>query len=88
METLNKISENKNRQIYYMFCCDDEKKGLNKKIKTDESFKLTELDELNDLLKICNNLHINYDLSIDHWSEEKQELVNQLYIIQNNYKNQ
>ena len=83
METLNKITKNKNRQIYYMFCCDDRKwKG-----STDESFELTELKELNDLLKICNELHLNYDLSIDEWWEEKQELVDQLYIIRNNYKN-
>ena len=84
MNILGKITEKNNSQIYYNFMCDDRRaKGLER----DYSFGLCEVDKLSELLDICNKNHYNYTLEINKWSEQEQEIISTIKIIDNNYKN-
>ena len=77
------ITDNK---IGYKFQCDDRKRQ-DLKVPTDDYFKLSETDKLNDLLNICNEHHLNYNLIIEEWSEKEQEITNEIYIVANNCEN-
>ncbi len=82
MNTLfNKITKEK---VGYQFSCDDKKRA---DIPTDKWFGLSEVNELNAFLEICNKLHLNYDLVIEEWKEEEQCIDGQIYLINNNHKN-
>lgn len=81
------ITDNK---VGYKFACDDRKTaidGVASSVPTDDYFTLTETDRLNELLLICNKFHLQYDLYLEEWSEEEQQIVNEIYIVQNNHKN-
>tara|TARA_B110000902_G_scaffold176307_1_gene200019 strand:- start:347 stop:601 length:255 start_codon:yes stop_codon:yes gene_type:complete len=78
----NKIVKDK---AYYQFSCDDSKAPPT--VPTDKSFKLSEVNELNTFLEICNKLHLNYDLAIEEWIEEEQSIESSIYLINNNHKN-
>lgn len=79
---LETISKDK---VYYMFRCDDRRRG---DLPTDKSFSLTEVSELTNLLDKCNALKLNYDLVIQEWNEKEQTIVgDEMKIIMNNYKN-
>jgi|TARA_B110000503_G_scaffold122458_1_gene187054 hypothetical protein len=78
----NKIVKDK---AYYQFSCDDKKRPPT--VATDKSFKLSEVNELNTFLEICNKLHLNYDLAIEEWIEEEQSIESSIYLINNNHKN-
>lgn len=81
---LETISKNK---VYYMFRCDDRRrKQLD--IPTDNSFSLTEIEDLTTLLEKCNLLKLNYDLVIQRWDEVEQTIVgDEIQIVMTNYKN-
>lgn len=81
---LEKITENKNKQVYYNFMCDDRRA---KEVKSDYSFGLGQTDELNDLLEICNENHYNYTLEIQEWCEMSQEIKSTIKLVDNNFKN-
>ena len=77
-------------RVGYKFACDDRKTaidGVASSVPTDDYFTLTETDRLNELLLICNKFHLQYDLYLEEWSEEEQQIVNEIYIVQNNHKN-
>lgn len=81
------ITDNK---VGYKFACDDRKTaidGVASSVPTDDYFTLTETDRLNELLLICNKFHLQYDLYLEEWSEEEQQIVKEIYIVQNNHKN-
>jgi len=80
---LELISSNK---VYYEFRCDD-RRGVRDRIPTDRSFRLTEMDELNDLLVSCNAKHLNYDLIIQEWNSSTQSVETEIYIVNNNHLN-
>ena len=81
---LEKITENKNKQVYYNFMCDDKRA---KDIDCDYYFGLCETDKVNKLLDICNKNHYNYTLEINEWCEISQEIISTIKIIDNNSKN-
>lgn len=77
-------------RVGYKFACDDRKTaidGVASSVPTDDYFTLTETDRLNELLLICNKFHLQYDLYLEEWSEEEQQIVKEIYIVQNNHKN-
>ena len=83
MNTLfNKIVKDK---VYYQLRCDDKKKPPT--IQSDQWFKLSEINELNTALDICNRLHLNYDLAIEEWIEKEQSIGSSIDLVNNNYKN-
>ena len=73
-DVLRIIADNK---VGYKFQC----------VNTDDYFLLTEVDKLNEVLTLCNDNHLNYNLILEEWSEEDQEITNEIYIISNNHKN-
>jgi len=79
---LEQISKNK---VYYMFRCDDPKRG---DIPTDKSFSLTETTELGNLLAECKVKDLKYDLVVQEWDEDKASIINEVYIVELNYINQ
>tara|TARA_R110000751_G_scaffold16945_1_gene52990 strand:+ start:437 stop:706 length:270 start_codon:yes stop_codon:yes gene_type:complete len=86
-DVLRIIADNK---VGYKFQCDDRRKSqehLKDHVNTDDYFLLTEVDKLNEVLTLCNDNHLNYNLILEEWSEEDQEITNEIYIISNNHKN-
>ena len=83
---LELITDNK---VGYKFQCDDTKRHQEhlKDVNTDDYFMLSEIDKLNKVLTLCNDNHLNYNLILEEWSEEEQEITNEIYIISNNHKN-
>ena len=79
---LEQLSDNK---VYYMFRCDDPKRG---DIPTDKSFSLTETTELDNLLVECKVKDLKYDLVVQEWDEDKASIINEVYIVELNYMNQ
>jgi hypothetical protein len=80
------ISSTSSTHIYYLFRCDDEKRPY--LMQTDESYSL---DEYNEVYKLKGELDakgINYDLLIERFDSENDEVLSNDYIVQNNYKNQ
>lgn len=71
-------------KVYYQFSCDDKKRA---DIPTDKVFELSEVNELNAFLEICNRLRLNYSLAIEEWIVEEQSTGKQIYLIDNNHKN-
>ena len=83
-DVLKLITNNKNVQVYYKVACDDRRAT---DLKSDYHFDLHEVDKLNEILGICNTNRYNYDLIIEYWCEQQQEVVDFIEIVQNNYKN-
>ena len=83
-DVLKLITNNKNVQVYYKVACDDRRAT---DLQTDYHFDLQETEELNIILGICNTNRYNYDLIIEYWCEQQQEVVDFIEIVQNNYKN-
>ena len=84
---LDIITDNK---VGYKFQCDDRKTAMDgeaSSVPTDDYFKLTEIDKLNELLAICNKFHLNYTLVLEEWSEEESQITNEIFIVDNNHKN-
>lgn len=84
---LDIITDNK---VGYKFQCDDRKTAMDgeaSSVPTDDYFKLTEIDKLNELLAICNKFHLNYNLILEEWSEADQEITKEIYIVNTNSKN-
>ena len=77
-------------RVGYKFSCDDRKTSMDGEastVPTDAYFTLTDIDRLNKLLDICNKFHLNYDLWLEEWSEADQEIIDEIYIVRQNYKN-
>ncbi len=82
---LKTITDNK---VGYKFQCDDRKSNtLNLTVPCDDYFCLSDTERLNQLLNICNENRLNYTLIIEEWSEEEQQITNEIYIVDNNHKN-
>jgi len=84
---LDIVTDNK---VGYKFQCDDRKTdmdGVVSSVPTDDYFKLSEIDKLNELLVICNEYHLNYNLILEEWSEKDQEITKEIYIVNTNHKN-
>jgi hypothetical protein len=75
-----------NNKIGYKFQCDD-RRGDKISVPCDDYFCLSEIEELNKLLNLCNENRLNYTLIIEEWSEENQVITNEIYIVDNNHKN-
>ena len=83
---LKTITDKKAGYIGYKFQCDDRRSP--KSVPCDDYFCLSETEKLNKLLNICNENRLNYTLIIEEWSEEEQQITNEIYIVDNNHKNQ
>lgn len=83
-DILSLITDNDNIQVYYKLMCDDRRAT---DLQTDYHFDLCETDKLNTLLNVCNSNRYNYDLVIEHWSEQSQEVIKNIYLVSNNHKN-
>jgi len=59
-----------------------------KDIPADAYFTLSHIAKLDILLNLCNQHHLNYNLIIEQWDEKEQEITNEIYIVNNNWKNQ
>ena len=85
---LDIITDNK---VGYVFRCDDRKTSIDNSeavsVPTDDYFTLSEIDKLNELLAICNKFHLNYTLILEEWSEKDQDITNEIYIVNQNHKN-
>lgn len=83
---LKTITDNK---VGYKFQCDDRRiDTLKISVPCDDYFCLSETERLNELLNLCNENRINYTLIIEEWSESEQQITNEIYIVDNNHKNQ
>lgn len=86
---LKTITCNRGGNIGYKFQCDDRRiDTLNISVPCDDYFLLSEIERLNELLYLCNENRLNYTLIIEEWSEAKQQILNEIYIVDNNHKNQ
>jgi len=81
---LKTITENK---VGYKFQCDD-RRATKISVPCDDYFCLSETERLNELLNLCNENRLNYNLIIEEWSEEEQQIKKEIYIVDNNHKNQ
>ena len=72
-------------RIYYLFRCDDTKRP--ETMQTDESYSLTEHEEVMELKNQLDSKGINYDLLIERFDSRNDEVLSNDYIVQNNYKN-
>lgn len=84
MKTYN-ISGTSSTRIYYLFRCDDPNRPST--MQTDESYDLDEYDEVYKLKGELDAKNINYDLIIERFNSENDEVLSNDYITQNNYKN-
>jgi len=78
------IEDNQSKKVYidYMVRCDNKNKPED--TKPDKTFNLYEIEKLNNYLQKLNGC--NYDLVLHEYDEEN-EVVTELYIVSNNYKN-
>jgi hypothetical protein len=72
--------------IYYLFRCDDENRPEN--MQTDESYSLDEYNQVYKLKAELDAKNINYDLVIERYDKDKEEVLSNDYIVRNNYKNE
>jgi len=72
-------------RIYYLFRCDDQNRPPT--MQTDESYALDEHDEVYELKGELDAKGINYDLLIERFNLDNDEVLSNDYIVQNNYKN-
>jgi len=84
---LKTITCNRGGNIGYKFQCDD-RRASNISVPCDDYFLLSEIERLNELLYVCNQNRLNYNLIIEKWSEEEQKITKEIYIVDNNHKNQ
>jgi hypothetical protein len=84
MKTYN-ISGTSLTHIYYLFRCDDPNRPST--MQTDESYALDEYDEVYKLKGELDAKGINYDLLIERFNLDNDEVLSNDYIVQNNYKN-
>jgi hypothetical protein len=83
---LKTITCNRGGNIGYKFQCDD-RRASNIFVPCDDYFLLSEIERLNELLYVCNENRLNYNLIIEEWSEEEQQITKEIYIVDNNHKN-
>lgn len=79
---LNSLTQTNNFETYYQIRCDD---NLPSYLSSDMSFDLDDIEGVENVLKEINNL--NYDLAIEKFNIKSCDLVNIIYIVENNYKN-
>ena len=79
------ISSQSPISIYYLFRCDD--KNRPNTMQTDESYSLSEYQEVNKLKLELDSKKINYDLLIERFDSSNDEVLSNDYIVGNNYKN-
>lgn len=71
--------------IYYLFRCDDKRKP--EYMKNDESYPLLEYENVFKLKTELDKNCINYDLLIERFDRNTDEVLSNDYIVSNNYKN-
>jgi hypothetical protein len=79
-----------NKQIdqfesYYMIRCDDPKRPST--ILPDKHFELNNLIGLQNYLDICNANKLNYDLVIEEFDKNNEEVTENIYLINKNHLN-
>ena len=79
------ISNENPIRIYYLFRCDD--KNRPNTMQTDESYSITEYQEVDKLKIELDSKGINYDLLIERFDSSNDEVLSNDYIVGNNYKN-
>ena len=72
-------------KVYYLFRCDDNRRP--EKMKTDESYALDEHKKVYELKEQLDAKGINYDLLIERFDTESDEVLSNDYIVGENYKN-
>ena len=72
--------------IYYLFRCDD--KNRPDTMQPDESYSLSEYQEVDRLKLELDSKLINYDLLIERFDSSNDEVLSNDYIVANNYKNE
>jgi hypothetical protein len=70
---------------YYMIRCDDAKRPST--ILPDKHFELDDLRGLQNYLEICNANKLNYDLLIEEFDKNNEEVTKNIYLINNNHLN-
>jgi hypothetical protein len=70
---------------YYMIRCDDSKRPSN--ILPDKHFELDDLIGLQNYLEICNAHKLNYDLVIEEFDKNNEEVTKNIYLINKNHLN-
>jgi hypothetical protein len=77
--------EHKKFKVYYLFRCDDKRKPSD--ILPDKSFDLTEIEKVFSLKLRLDLLKINYDLVVEWFDYDKQEIISNEYISECNWIN-
>jgi hypothetical protein len=72
-------------RLYYLFRCDDTRRP--ETMQTDESYNLDEYSKVYELKSELDAKGINYDLLIERFDTDTDEVLSNDYIVQENYKN-
>lgn len=72
-------------RIYYLFRCDDKRRP--ETMQTDESYNLDEHSKVYELKSELDAKGINYDLLIERFDADTDEVLSNDYIVGENYKN-
>jgi len=84
METYQ-LNQDSAIQIYYLFRCDD--KNRPSKMGSDDSYSLSQHNEVYALKDELDKLGINYDLLIERFDSDDDDVLSNDYIVGNNHKN-
>ena len=72
-------------KVYYLFRCDDNRRP--ETMKADEFYALDEHKKVYELKEQLDAKGINYDLLIERFDTESDEVLSNDYIVGENYKN-
>jgi hypothetical protein len=75
----------KQYEIYYIIRCDDPKRPNT--ILPDKYFELYDVYGLQNYLEICNAHKLNYDLVIEEFDKNNEEVTENIYLINKNHLN-
>ena len=79
------FDKNPDIRIYYLFRCDDKRRP--ETMQTDESYNLDEHSKVYELKRQLDAKGIKYDLLIERFDTESDEVLSNDYIVGENYKN-
>lgn len=72
-------------EMYYIIRCDDPNRPYN--ILPDKHFELDDVRGLKNYLAFCNTHKLNYDLVIEEFDKNNEEVTDNFYLINNNHLN-
>jgi hypothetical protein len=72
-------------ETYYLIRCDDPNRPNT--ILPDKHFELDDVRGLKNYLEFCNTHKLNYDLLIEEFDTDNQEVTDNFYLINNNHLN-